>query len=267
MRSMLLAAITTTFGLALITTSAPAEAGRATLYIGAHPVGDNVFCVIEAPHQHTVAPFNKALFRVHDGHHHFVGDPVAFGYAGPKHAYVGHHPIHMQARLGVWYRDPEHDEVYCYIEGPHYHGHAPSPTLEFKVKGDAYWYVGTFRPAYKRHRARYVRPVAAVYAEIDYPRPVITVTPPVGFVGVIATPSGVVAEGGITAGVEVIVPRPVVEVDLGFGVDIHGHGHGHRHYKHRKHRKHKKYRSHRRGKRWGYVRGDKTRKARKRRRR
>jgi hypothetical protein len=251
----------------LLATASSAEAGpRITLYIGAHPLSESVYCVIEAPHQHTIAPLSPALFRIHAGHHHFVGDPTAFGYEGPRHAYVGHHPIRMQARLGVWLRDPEHSEVFCYIEGPHFHAHIPDPTLEFKLKGEAYWYVGTFGPVYKREKVRYVRPVAAVYADIDYPRPVIEVTPPVGFVGVVAAPSGVVVEGGITAGVEVIVPRPVVEVDLGFGIDLHGHGHGH-HRKHKRGHGHYKHRGeHKRHKRWGYVRG-KSKKARKRRRR
>lgn len=248
--------VTLTLLATLLMTISTAEAGKASLYIGAHPLGDGVFCVIEAPHQHMVAPFKPALFRVHAGYNHFVGDPVAFGYVGPKHAYVGHHPIKLQAELGVWLRDPEHDLEYCYIKGPHYHAFIPDPSLEFKVKGDAYWYVGTFDPIYTRQKARYVRPVAAVYAEVDYPRPVITVTPPVGFVGVVATPDGVVAEGGITAGVEVIVPQPVFEVDIGIGGHVH-HDHG----RHRGHYKHKH-----KHKRWGYVRGPKTHKARKRKR-
>lgn len=258
MRSMLtLLAITVTTTAAAST----ADAGKVTLYVGAHPLSDDVFCVIEAPHQHAVAPFKPVLFRVHDGHHHFVGDPVAHGWKGPKHAYYGHHPIDMSARLGVWLRDPD-DEVYCYITGPHFHGHAPVASASFKLKGDAYWYVGELGPGYKRGKRRYARPVTAVYAEIDYPRPVIEVEPPVGFVGVVVGPGGVHAAGGVTAGVEVVVPEPVIEVDLGFGI-FGGHHHGHGHYKHRKHKKHRKYRKrgkrrhyrkHRRSKNWGYVR-------------
>lgn len=246
----------------LTASAATADAGKVTLYVGAHPLAEGVFCVIEAPHQHAVAPFKPVLFRVHDGHHHFIGDPVAHGYEGPKHAYVGHHPVHMSARLGVWHRDPEHDEEYCYIGGPHFHAHAPPGHVKFKVKGDAYWYVGDFGPRYKRGKRRYAKPVAAVYADVEYVRPVITVSPPVGFVGVYVGPDGVETAGGITAGVEVVVPRPVIEVDLGFGIGV-GHHH-HKHRKHRKHRKHKRYKRGKRGKRhyrkrsrsknWGYVR-------------
>jgi len=259
MRSALLA-----FGaLVVITTTAPATAApKITLYIGAHPLADDVFCVIEAPHQHVVAPVNRALFRVHDGHHHFVGDPVAHGWSGPKHAYVGHHPIDVHARLGVWVRDPNHAQVHCYIEGPHFHAHAPGPALKFKIKGDAYWYVGTFSPRYKRNKVRYARPVAAVYADIEYPRPVIEVTPPVGFVGIVAGPDGAHVTGGIAAGVEVVVPRPVLEVELGVGVGV---GHHHGHYK--KPKKRRKYRKRRGSKHWGYVRGGKSKKKKRKRRR
>lgn len=235
--------------------AAPADAGtKITLYVGAHPLSDDVFCVIEAPHQHAVRPFKSVLFRVHDGHHHFVGDPVAHGWSGPKYAYVGHHPIDLSVRLGIWLRDPDHTEVYCYITGPHFHAFQPAPALRFELKGEAYWYVGELGPAYKRGKRRYVKPVTAVYAEIEYPRPVIEVRPPAGFVGVFVGPGEVEATGGITAGVELVVPRPVLEVDLGFGVDV-GHHHRHRkHHKHRKHRKHRKFKKRRR-KGWGYVRG------------
>ena len=239
----------------LTATASAADAGRVTLYVGAHPLSDGVFCVIEAPHQHAVVPANKVLYRVHDGHYHFVGDPVAHGWEGPKHAYVGHHPIDMEARLGIWLRDPDHDDVYCYIGGPHYHAFAPPGHLKFELKGDAYWYVGPYGPVYERGKRRYVRPVAAVYADVEYVRPVITVEPPVGFVGVVVAPGHVHAGAGISAGVEVVVPEPVLEVDVGFGIFGGHHHHGHRkHKKYRKHGKHRGWHKRRRGKNWGYVR-------------
>jgi hypothetical protein len=239
---------------AALTVGAPlAQAGgKAHLYVGIHPLDTDIFCYIEAPHQHAVAPLKaNLLYRVHDGHHHFVGDPVAFSYDGPKHAYYGHHPVSVSVVLDDWARYP-HGEEYCYLDGAHYHYFEPADP-KFVLKGDAYWYVGTLPPAYKKHKRARSR-INAVYTDVHYERPVVVVEPPTGYAGVVV--SGPAVRAGV--GVEVVVPEPVIEVDLGFGIgfghvhhDHCGH-HGHWKHKHGKYKKHKKYK---RGKyRRGYTR-------------
>lgn len=238
---------------ALIAFQAPeASAGKAKvhLYIGVHPLDADTFCYIEAPHQHPAAPKHaKVQFRVHDGYHHFVGDPVAYGWEGDQHAYYGHHPVQVDVVLGPWARYPHGDE-YCYLDGPHYHHYEPVGEAKFVLKGDAYWYVGTLPPRYKKERPRYKR-INRVYADVEYVRPVVVVEPPPGYVGVVVDGPAVGVRAEVVGGVEVVIPEPVVEVELGLGIGGHVH-HGHRkHKKHRKHRKHRKHKKYRRG---GYFR-------------
>lgn len=241
---------------ALAAVSAPADAGRGkqVRYIGIHPVpkseGGGV-CYIEGPHVH-VFPANKLEYRDHRSYNHFVGDPVAYGYDGPRHAYKGHHPIHVHAVVG----DDHEDVEYCYLDGPHYHSFEPPPVVEadFKVVGDAYFYVGTPPPVYVEARPAMMK-INAVYTPITYTRPVIEVEPPSGWIGVrfgvpVAPavvveerPAAVVVPGaraGVRVGAEVHVPMPSLSVNIGIGggtvvrerpVVIH---------KHRKH-KHKKW--------------------------
>jgi hypothetical protein len=242
MRNILLALA----GVVLVTSLA--VAGRKqTRYIGIHPIPKaegGGFCNIEGPHVHVFAA-NKLEYRDHRGANYFVGDPVAYGYDGPRHAYKGHHPIHVDVVVG----DQDPDVEYCYLNGPHYHYFTPPPGPDFKVSGDAYFYVGTPPPVYVEARPAMVE-VNAIYTPIVYARPVIEVEAPVGWIGLHATYGvgiGIVAPvarahvHAPAAVVDVHVPAPSLHVDVGIGfgggVVVGGHGHGHGHYKH----KHKKF--------------------------
>src|SRR5678809_252614 len=132
---------------------APATAGRhygrQVRFAGIHPIpksdGGGI-CHIEAPHVHIYAA-NKLEYRTYDDNNVFVGDPVAYGWDGPKYAYKGHHPIQVNAVVG----EPEPYVHYCYINGPHYHYWEPEGP-DYKVAGGAYFYVGTPAPAYVEAR-------------------------------------------------------------------------------------------------------------------
>jgi hypothetical protein len=148
--------------------------GKHHRFVGIHPVPKGHgggLCHIEAHHVHLYAPVDvKVQYRVHDGWHHFVGDPVAYGWEGPKHSYYGHHPIEIHAVVG----DDHEDTAYCYLEGPHYHAWAPPPGVQLELRGGAYWYVGDFPEAYATGRATY-DPIDVVYQPIRYQRPAVTV--------------------------------------------------------------------------------------------
>jgi hypothetical protein len=243
-------------------------------YVGVHPAAGGGFCYIEAPHVHIYKPHKskkkiKLLYRVHDGHYHFVGDPIGHGYEGPRHAYYGHHPIAVDVVAGVHVDGAPHHVEFCYLDGPHYHWYAPPADLEFTVKGDAYWYVGVYPPRYKKHRKVLVG-INAVYRPIRYTRPVIEVEPPAAYVGPIvevhapvveagvvpARVHGPVVHGEVRAGVEVVVPAPTLEVGVSLPgvvvVEEHHHPPGRKvgWYKHKKY-KHKKYKHKRKYKRKG----------------
>jgi hypothetical protein len=236
-------------------------------YVGIHPVPKGHgggLCHIQAPHVHVYPALDaRVQFRDHDGWNHFVGDPVAYGWDGPKHAYYGHHPIPVHAVVG----DDHEDMEYCYLDGAHYHAWAPPAglDLDLEVRGGAYWYVGTFPRAYVEARPVY-DPIDVVYKPIQYPRPVVevSVAPPAWYGAVVVEPAVVVPArvehrgrpAHARAGVEVHVPAPALRVEvavptvhigIGGGVIVHDghHGHGHK-VKHRKH-KHRRGRGHGRG--------------------
>jgi hypothetical protein len=253
------------FALAAAATVGPlsADAGKGkkqVKFVGEHPIpkghGGGV-CHIEAPHVHVYTPSDvKVQYRVHDDHYYFVGDPVAYGWDGPRHTYYGHHPVHVDAVLG-----DEGDHVeYCYLDGAHFHAYAPPAEVKFEVKADAYWYVGDMPEAYVSARAE-LDPIDVVYEPIVYARPVVVVeTPPPMWVGVryavvapvveVHTPKvkvkghghghahghADVAIVGPSLSIEVGVPAVVVDTHVHGGVIIDSHHHGH--YKHKKH-KHK----------------------------
>lgn len=227
-------------------------------YVGMHPIHTGGFCHIEAAHVHVYAPKPKAkvMYRQVAGAHYFVGDPVAFNYEGPRYSYYGHHPVDVELSIG---NDPGDHTEYCYLNGPHYHHYWPTAHADFELKGDAYWYVGDLPQVYVRGKKRYSR-INVLYKPIAYSRPVITVEPPSGYVGVVvpaphvdvhagggAVVGGGVGVGvGVSAGVEVHVPQPVLEVEVGVpGLIIEtDHHHHYKHKRHRKHRKHKKFKRH-----------------------
>jgi hypothetical protein len=191
--------------------------GRQVRFAGIHPIPKSEgggMCYIEGPHVHIYAA-NAVEYRDEGPDHVFVGDPVAYGYAGPKYAYKGPHPIVVET-------DGEPHTEYCYIEGPHFHPFAPPDGPEFKMVGNAYFYVGTPPQAFVDARPRFVG-INAVYQPMVYTRPVVDVEAPVGWVGARAefvTPGvAVVAPGAVVVGrhgrAEVVGPA------VGIGVDVH----------------------------------------------
>lgn len=225
---------------------APSAHAEQVQYAGVHPVtgADGEFCYIEVPHVHIYKPAADAdvMYRVHDDTYHFVGDPVAFGYEGPKHPYYGHHPVRAEADVHVDVDLHEFDDDYCYLDGPHFHSYEPPARVAFELKGDAYWYVGKYPRGYERNKKRYAR-INALHAPLVYTRPVVVVEArPAAYVGPIVTveavPAVIVETPHVHADVEVVVPS--VHVDIGVpGVIIDTH---HDHGKHKGHYKGKKVR-------------------------
>jgi hypothetical protein len=223
----------------LLAVSAYADSkfGRQVKYLGVHPIPKSQgggICYIEGPHVHIYAA-NKVEFRDHGGDHVFVGDPVAYGYDGPRYAYNGPHPIHVDAVVGG---DP--DVEYCYLTGPHFHNFAPPYDPDFKFQGDAYFYVGEPPRAFIEARPMYIG-INEYYRPLEYQRPHIEVDAPVGWIGARAEFIGpeVYVEGRPGIGVDVHVPMPSVQV--GIGVDIGGpvivreHDRGHWHHDNGRH--------------------------------
>jgi hypothetical protein len=150
----------------LMAIAAPAEA-KHWKYHSRHPYKGG-FCYIEVAHTHGYAPVDGRVYRMVDGEYYFVGDPVAYGYAGPRYAYYGEHPV---VEVGIHFGEPE----YCYLEGPHYHWYAPPPETHFEARSGVYWYVGNFEPVYWRARPRYVV-INEVYRPMRYERPAVVVS-------------------------------------------------------------------------------------------
>jgi hypothetical protein len=235
---------------------AGAKFGKQVRFAGIHPVpkseGGGV-CHLEAPHVHIYKP-NKVEYRVQNDNHVFVGDPVAYGWDGPKHAYKGHHPVEVNVVAGVG--DPY--THYCYLDGPHYHHWDAPQSPDFKVVGDAYFYVGTPAPLYLEARPSYVG-INATYQPIAYTRPVVEVEAPSAWImvrpGFVVAPAGVVIDrhpgrghgarkhdtvvtGGV--GVSVHVPAPTLSVGVqigGPGVIVHDRRRGK--FKHKKFKRRK----------------------------
>jgi hypothetical protein len=228
MRSILLAVL-----VAGAAVSLPADAGKTkqVRFVGIHPVPKSEgggICYIESPHVHIYGA-NKLEYRDHRGAHYFVGDPVAYGYDGPKHAYKGHHPIKVNVVVG----DPEEDVEFCYIDGPHYHSFEPYEGPDFELVGDAYFYVGEPGPVYVQARPAMVK-VNAIYEPIVYTRPVVEVEPPSAWIGIrFAAPAPVVVAPAVQvrgprARVEVVAPSvrvyvpppPSIRVEAGIGINV-----------------------------------------------
>jgi len=186
-------------------------------YVSQHPVPANVgggFCYINVPHVHDYPPADVRLYRETRAGYYFVGDPVPHAYDGPRYSYYGPHPV-TEAR--VEFDGP----VYCYIQGPHFHWYQPPARASFEFSGGAYWYVGTFPPAYYQDQPRYVG-INEVYGPMPYARPAVDVhAAPGGFHGeiVVNRPglrTGAVVGGSATPPPPMPSPAPAVQV----GVDI-----------------------------------------------
>jgi hypothetical protein len=235
--------------------------GKQVRYAGIHPVAKGEgkgICHIEFPHVHAYSA-NKLEYRVVADNHVFVGDPVAYGWDGPRHSYKGHHPVQVNVVAGIG--DPY--THYCYLDGPHYHAFEPPAGPEFKVVGDAHFYVGTPSPVYLEARPAYVG-INAVYTPIAYRRPVIEVEAPSAWImvrpGFVVEPAVVIdahpgrgrgpskhgpVHGGVgvSAGVSVHVPVPTVSVGVsvgGPGVVVRERHRGHGKFKHKKFKKRKR---------------------------
>jgi hypothetical protein len=210
--------------LVLLAAPAAAGGGKQVRYVGIHPMprseGGGI-CYIEGPHVH-IYDADRIQYRDHRGANYFVGDPVAYGYDGPRYAYKGHHPIHVNVVVG----DQDPDDEYCYLSGPHFHYFAPPDGPEFKLAGGAYFYVGEPPRAYVEARPAMMR-INTVYQPLVYERPQVTIEAPVGWIGaraefaapavVVAPPSAVIVppSGGIS--IEAHVPMPSLHVDVGIG--------------------------------------------------
>jgi hypothetical protein len=227
-------------GLALLATTAVAHAAQ-TRYIGIHPVAKSSgggICYIEGPHVH-VYEADAIQYRDHHGHKHFVGDPVAYGYDGPKHAYKGHHPIQVNVVL----HEPEPAVEYCYLDGPHFHYFAAIEGPEWKRVDNTWFFVGAPPQVYLDARPTFIG-INAVYQPFVYDRPIVTVDPPAGWIGLrVVAPSveihtpvpavrvrgggAAVVGGGVGIGVGVHVgvrvpPPPSVRVNIGVGIGVGG---------------------------------------------
>jgi len=76
--------------------------GKQVRFAGVHPIPKSEgggICYIEGPHVHIYAA-DKLEYREHGPDHVFVGDPVAYGFDGPRFAYNGPHPIHVDDVVG-----------------------------------------------------------------------------------------------------------------------------------------------------------------------
>jgi hypothetical protein len=144
--------------------------------------------------------------------------------------------------------DDHEDTEYCYLNGAHYHSFPAPAGPEFQVVGGASFYVGEPPQAYVEARPAMIK-VNAVYEPLVYTRPVVTVEPPSGWIGVRAGYGGpaVVVDARpaavvVPAHVDVVVPTPSISVDIGFGVRggvyrDRGRHRGHYKGKHKKWRK------------------------------
>lgn len=212
--------------LVFLALAAPAVAGSGhqVRYVGIHPLPKSEgggICYIEGPHIH-VFDADKIQYRDHRGANYFVGDPVAYGYDGPRYVYKGHHPIHVHTVIGDDYPDDE----FCYINGPHYHYFPAEEGPEFKLAGGAYFYVGDPPRAYVSARPQMMR-INTVYQPLVYERPVVTIDAPVGWIGaraefvapaaVVVAPAPVVVAPSAGISVEAHIPTPSLHVDVGIG--------------------------------------------------
>lgn len=149
---------------------ARAATSRGPRYAGAHPVPSSVaaatFCHIDVPHVHAYAPDHGALYAQTAAGLRFAGDPTPFGYRGPTHVYVGHHPL------------AEAPAVACFLDGPHRHAAAPADAASYRIAGGAAFFVGAMPPGYQGERAVRSRAFTAVYAASASARPVVEAEPP-----------------------------------------------------------------------------------------
>lgn len=187
------------------------------LYTHPHPIAPGIhkgMCHIEGRHLHSYSPHKPKLYVKVKGRFAFVGDPVEFEPRVKRYGYYGHHPLFWVSASA------EEVEPYCYITGPHHHWYVPPPTLEFKSRGGVHWYVGVHPRWYKKRYRRH-RHIDRHYARVRYTRPVVTVAPPSGFVGIVIGPRGRGRVRGVVHGDVHLVPHPVHVHVVGHPADVH----------------------------------------------
>jgi hypothetical protein len=226
MKRIVLPVLLALTSIAVATSPARADHQMQVRYVGVHPIPKEYgggTCYIEVPHVHVyMVPDAKLHYRNHRGSLYFVGDPVAYGYDGPKYAYNGPHPIRVDAVADDDDDQGDPDEEYCYIQGPHYHNYAPPPVIaaQFKLDGGAYWWVAPPPRAYLDARPVYAK-VNTYYTPLRYERPTVVVdAPPPGWIGArvdVVPPAAVVDVQGPVVGAAVVEPGVVV----GGGVEAH----------------------------------------------
>jgi hypothetical protein len=204
--------------MALMCVYGSASAHGVVRYMSQHPLPRKAgggFCYIDVAHVHDFGPSDPRMYRQIDGQYYFVGDPSPFEYQGPRYAYYGGHPV---AEANVSFGQP----VYCYLQGPHYHWYQPPPEASFELRGGAYWYTGTFAPAYYDQRPHFAT-VNEAYAPIVYERPVVDVTlAPPAFHGELVG-GGPGWRGRAVIGGPVGAPPPSpVQVQVGVGINLGG---------------------------------------------
>ena len=184
-------------------------------FLGPHPVAAREgggYCYIEAEHVHAYAPDRPALYQRVGDAVVFTGDPVPFGYEGPKTTYYGHHPLLLSAELGVAPPRP----LFCWLRGPHYHEQPPPQAPGFQVQGGVVFYVGPMDPEAARLRPQLEPALEAEYRPYVAQRPQVTVTPPSGWAGeiwVVPPPA---------PAVQVVAPAaPRVQVVAPSGPSVH----------------------------------------------
>ena len=170
-------------------------------FVGVHPLVAELgggFCNIEFAHVHIYEPAveERVAYRLHNGRYVFVGDPEPDGYAGPKHAYYGPHPI----RLRVTARDRDDFDERCHIDGPHFHAFAAPPTVSFKVEGGVHFFIGTMPPVFEAERPNYGR-INVLLHRRQYRHPVLVGPPPREYRAPV-----------------VYIERPGVSVNIGVGL-------------------------------------------------
>lgn len=178
-------------------------------FLGPHPAPARLgggFCHIDVPHLHAYLPDRPALYQPVGEAYLFTGDPVPFGYEGPRTVFYGAHPVQLRVE-----GDLPAAPIYCSLRGPHYHDYAAPAVPDYKVQGGVVFYVGPLPPDYAARRPRLERALEDEYRPFLALRPQVTVAPPPEWQGEVWVPPpapGVVIAAPPAPGVVVTPPSP-----------------------------------------------------------
>lgn len=212
-------------------------------FAGSHPLAGFAnagYCYIDVPHTHDYLPDRPTLYQQQGDTYVFTGDPVPFGYDGPKTVFYGHHPVPLTVEPESAAPAP----TFCFLKGPHYHDYPQPEGPGFKVKDNAIFYVGPIPPAVAVVRPQLEKIQEAEYRPYVALRPKVVVTPPPEWAGavwvapaepavVVAPPAPAVVVAAPAPAVVVAPPTPTVVVAppapaviVGPGPVFFGRGHG-----------------------------------------